>query len=153
MGRRRRFGPRWPSWLRWSPLRGGICCHWHSVGIGVKASLFPPMPSSSVSFLGENLDHVGQTTTASFASLPPWRRYLGDSCRWWSMALLGEDTLLRLPSLSLLCVIQVALVVCWQMLCCYAALADALPPCRWLSSLRMDALPSLLVGRVHALPP
>ena len=36
-------------------------------------SLFPPMPSSSVSFLGENLDYVAQTTMALISSLPPWR--------------------------------------------------------------------------------
>ena len=48
------------------------------------------------------------------------------------MALLGEYPLLRLPSLSLLCIVQVALVVCWRMLCRCVALADALPPCRWL---------------------
>ena len=48
------------------------------------------------------------------------------------MALLGEDPLLRLPSLSLLYIIQLALVVGRRMLCRCAALADALPPCRWL---------------------
>jgi len=48
------------------------------------------------------------------------------------MALLGEDPLLRLPSLSLVYIVQVALVVGWRILCHCAALADALPPRRWL---------------------
>ena len=104
----------------------------------LKASLFSPMPFSSVSFSGENLDHVGQTTTTPFASLSPWRCCLRSSCRWWLTALLREDPLLRLPSLSFLYIVRVALVVGWRMLCrpslrwrilcrC-AALADALPP-------------------------
>ena len=96
------------------------------------------MPFSSMSFPDENLDRVGRTTTASFASLPPWR-CLGCSWPWWSIALLGEDPLLRLPSLSLLCIVQVALVVCWRMLCRCVALADALPPCH---------LASILFGRM-----
>jgi len=37
----------------------------------LKASLFPPMPSPSVSFPGENLDHIGRTTMVPFALLPP----------------------------------------------------------------------------------
>ena len=62
------------------------------------------------------------------ASLPPWRRCLGSSCRWWSPALFGEDPCLRLPSLSFLYIVQVALVVGWRLLCRCTALADALPP-------------------------
>ena len=129
-------------------MRGGVYCHRHWVGIGVmakalacgpvtatprtsltllKASLFPPMPFSSMSFPDENLDRVGRTTTASFATLPPWC-CLGCSCPWWSIALLGEDPLLRLPSLSFLYIVQVVLVVVWRMLCRCAARADALPP-------------------------
>ena len=47
--------------------------------------------------------------------------------RWWSFALFGEFLLLRLPSLGCICIIRVALVVIWRMLCrhcsggCFAA--------------------------------
>ena len=128
------------------------------------ASLFPHMPSSSVSSPGENLDHFGRTTTTPFASLPPWRRCPVSSCRWWSFSLLEEDPLLHLPLLkfSLHRPSRVG-----------RRLADALPPFSSLadtlplgftsgcfaaavagrSCLRTDALPLLLVGRVDALPP
>ena len=71
---------------------------------------------------------------------------------------------MHLPSLSFLYIVQVSMVVSWRMLCrpslhwrilCRrTALADALPPLSfgW-SSLRMDALPSLLIDRVNALTP
>jgi len=114
----------------------------------VEGVTFPPLPFPSVSFSGENLDHVGRMTMAPFASLPPWRRCLGSSCRWWSIALLGVASLLRLPSLSFLYIVQVALVVGWRMLCRCAALAVALPPSSLVESLWADALPPLywLVG-------
>ena len=66
---------------------------------------------------GENLDHVGRTTTAPIASLPCWRRCLGSPCRWWSPALFGEDPFLRLPFLSFLYIAQAVLVISWRMLC------------------------------------
>ena len=101
----------------------------------VEGVTFPPLPFPSVSFSGENLDHVGRMTMAPFASLPRWRRCLGGSCRWWSTALFGEDPLLCLPSLSFHYIVQVPLVggcftaplfvggyfaavLLWWMLCC-----------------------------------
>ena len=115
----------------------------------LKTSLFLSMPSSSVSSLGEILDHFGRTTTAPFVSLPPWRRCPGSSRRWWSYSLLEENPLLHLPSLSFLYFVQVALVVGWRMLCrpslrwrilCrWATLADALP---------LSSLVGVLFGRM-----
>jgi len=55
-------------------------------------------------------------------------------------------TLLRLPSLSFLYIVQVALVIGWQMLCRCAALADALPPCRWLE-FSSDGCFAVVVGQ------
>jgi len=45
----------------------------------LKASSFPPLPSSPVSFPGESLDLSDRMTTAPTASLPSWRRHLGSS--------------------------------------------------------------------------
>ena len=119
----------------------------------VEGVTLSPIPSSSVSFPGENLDHVGRTTTAPFASLPRWRRCLGCSCRWLSIALLG-----RIRFCACLCLVPLhrpgrvgrRLAVTLPLFCsggCFAAVVVG-----W-SSLRVDALPPLLIGRVDALPP
>jgi hypothetical protein len=121
------------------------------------------LPSSPVSFLGENLDHVGRATVASVASLPLLRRHLGSSA--------GDGRLLSLESFRFYACLHSALsassglhwssaggcfaaplfsggyfaaVMLWWILC----------HCRHIgwSSLQADALPSWLVGRVDVLP-
>ena len=55
MRRRRRFGPRWPSWLRWAPLRVGVYCHRHLVGIGVKVKALVRLRAGDGDALGRRL--------------------------------------------------------------------------------------------------
>ena len=55
MRRRRRFGPRWPSWLRWAPLRDDVYCHRHLVGIGVKAKALVRLRAGDGDALGRRL--------------------------------------------------------------------------------------------------
>jgi hypothetical protein len=78
--------------------------------------ILSPFPSYPVGVPGENVDHVGRTTTALMASLPPWRRRFGSFCWWRSSALLREFPLQRPPSFSFFYIIRVALVVSWRTL-------------------------------------
>jgi len=135
-----------------------------SVGVVylVEGVTLSPMTSSSVSFSGENLDHVGRTTAA------PLRRSLAVGVVLKALA--GDGRLLfseRIRFCACLCLVPLhplgrvgrRLAV----LCRCSTLADALPLYCFggcfaavvvgESSLRADALPPILVGRVDALPP
>jgi hypothetical protein len=98
--------------------------------------IFPPLPSSPVSFPSKNVDHVGRTMTVPVASLPPLRRRLGssggvrllssESFRFYAFLRSVGSTLFGLRrSLSGGCF---ATPLRWRILCRRYVLADALPP-------------------------
>ena len=97
--------------------------------------ILPPFSSLSSCLPGENLDHVGPTTTAPVASFPSWRRCLGSFA--------GGGHLLSLESFCFcvcLCFISSALSGS-RLVVGFSSLADTLPP--WLVD-QVDALPPLL---------
>ena len=105
----------------------------------LKVSLFLPMPSSSVSFPGENLDHDGPTTTAPIAplSLPGGivlealasggRLLFSGRFHFCACFHLVSSTLLRLRCPSVGGCMLCRLCLRWRILCRCVALADALP--------------------------
>ena len=119
----------------------------------VEGVTLSPMTSSSVSFSGENLDHVGRTTTA------PFRHSLAGGVVLEAPT--GDGRLLfseRIHFCACLCLVPLhrlgrvgrRLAVTLPLYCsggCFAVVVVG-----W-RSLRVDALPPLLVGRVDTLPP
>jgi len=93
-----RMGWRWDPRIRLQVNDGDapnvVCLHEGAIVTSYSPSL--------VSFLGESLDHIGQTMKAPIASLPHLRRHLGSSSGY---VICSEFPLLRPPFLYLVCII------------------------------------------------